>query len=52
MSVLFRVASGVRRFLSPQCAVARLRMLYFTALALCGAFGLGCGSIQYAVYQL
>lgn len=35
MSVLFRAASGVRRFFSPQCAVPRLRALYFASLALC-----------------
>ena len=33
MSVLFRAASGFRRFFSPACAVPRLRILYFTALA-------------------
>ena len=33
--MLSRSVSGFRRFLSPECAVPRLRILYFTALALC-----------------
>lgn len=36
MSVLSSSVPGFRRFLSPQCAVPRLRILYFTALVLCG----------------
>lgn len=35
MSVLYDFASGFRRFLSPSCAVPRLRILYFGAIALC-----------------
>lgn len=35
MSVLSRSVSGFRRFLSPECAVLRLRILYFAALTLC-----------------
>jgi hypothetical protein len=37
MSVLSNFASGFRRFLSPSCAVPRLRILYCATLALCGA---------------
>jgi hypothetical protein len=33
MSVLSRSVSGCRRFFSPACAVPRLRILYYTALA-------------------
>ncbi len=29
------IASRLRRYASPECAVPRLRILYFTALALC-----------------
>ena len=31
------LVSRIRRWLSPACAVPRLRVLYVTALALCGA---------------
>ena len=33
MSMLFRAASGFRRFFSPACAVPRLRICYYAALA-------------------
>jgi hypothetical protein len=34
MSVPFRTVSGFRRFFSPACAVPRLRILYYSALAI------------------
>ena len=33
MSVLFRAASGCRRFFSPACAVPRLRLFFFASTA-------------------
>ena len=36
MSVLFRAASGFRRFFSPACAVPRLRLFFFVSTAALG----------------